>query len=613
MTIMQDSGMVAVYDTDTDIEKSIHGIKLTNSFSTYKEAVQFALEEDILNDKSGSVNGIIDALPEYFTKPNHSDSSVGGNDAINPYWQFGIDDDIIHPVTSIDNGLCEKGMGRVYSENYDQNQQILWLSMGVPKFVNLKDFYSDAANEGMSNLMNHGDFTIGDITFQVGKFITDVAKNTAKIAFAIPLIVPIGIYHAAKWIINDPTVSKYYEFKSSMIVYYRMVNIILSHLAVGMGLYGDKSVDGLKNMYSNISGVPEIMKYGPDIFTIMNKRVERAGNGNEIKTTDDLMEALGDKKEESSIFKQFVGGLIGGALGATEFVGLKVEKSTNTSESVSNTSGPSPLKEKLNGIAANAREKKFVLGGGTGLGVVDGLASGIGGLIKGITTSLAGAGTVELITGNGYYDIPDVWQNSTFTKSYSFNVQLRARYGDPLSIYQSIYIPLALLLAAALPRGIGTNMYTSPFIIRGFCKGMFSVPVGIIESMNIKRGAPEFGWSADTLPTAVDIDISIKDLSPAMFLTIIESSFFGSIVGIERLKRAFEHNTVMHEYLSTLSGLGIQERIHQVETMRRKLIAGSNISKHSRWSPHYWGRVFGSSTIPRALGRISPWSMTPNN
>ena len=88
-------------------------------------------------------------------------------------------------------------------------------------------------------------------------------------------------------------------------------------------------------------------------------------------------------------------------------------------------------------------------------------------------------------------------------------------------------------------------------------------PVELYLALDITRGKEEHGWNNNMLPTSVSISLSIKDLTPAMFLGMSDIGLFDT----------FTRNETMHEYLDTLSALGISERKFLLPQMIRKASA----------------------------------------
>lgn len=637
-------------------------------------------------NRTGATDELAPGKP-FYSSPNYTDTRVGGNDAINPYWQFNRDDDIVPPLLRVPGmEAFTSGMGRVYAEMYDDNQEILWLRMGVPEFVNVIQFYTVSGNRDAAIAMNQG-----SIRTLVGKIIRMVF-STAIWAITFPILAP---FHISRWMmkLNSERITMYYYFKPAMTLYYETVNTMLSYLAVGMGLYPTwmfQRVDKTKNLPNNADqpqpandngvvlnaehksvaevkmaagydarsvtpidiseysksgkfstndcGIPELLKNGPDIFVIMNRRA-MLFNAQRVKvTTRQLMEEQWKNKQETSqyyvqpqptyevdkkgnftevknqpskgIFSKSFDALKGTLFGAGDFVGFRIERGLNCTENISNQTGPTGISQKLNQVAQQKRDEFDDTGGGSfiarlaknlsdGKSIGD-FAKSIGIELLGKTASAFGVGDIAAILtdGSGFIDIPEVWKGSSFSKSYSFTIQLRARYGDPTSIFQSIYIPLLMLLAAALPRSVGDNMYTSPFIINAYCKGKFAVPCGMITDMSISRGKDEFGWSSSNLPTAIDVNFNIKDLSPAVFLSMQDIGFFDT----------FTRNNNLMEYLDTLSALGISERLYFVPKAMRKLAAATLIKKNTIFSPTYWGAKIGRSPTARFLTAIYPYA-----
>ena len=92
-------------------------------------------------------------LDPIYTRPNQSTTEIGGNDAINCYWQFNWDDDLVPPMLSAHMSQVSPitgGLGRVYSEMINSNQQLLCISVGVPKYARLLRFYSNLFNSAAS-------------------------------------------------------------------------------------------------------------------------------------------------------------------------------------------------------------------------------------------------------------------------------------------------------------------------------------------------------------------------------------------------------------------------------------------------------------------------------
>lgn len=628
--------------------KSPFVYKLGSDFTTMQELIVWLLEPDkeFTTDHT-SIAKFADMetelLPKHYMRPNQSDTSVGGNDAINCYWQFCENDDIIHPFTSL-NGRIDAGMGRVHSETYDKHQQLLHMTMGVPNFGHLRTFYNDMIEHDISAFVNGSyDRTIGamiggvlgrliggaisvawDVAVEVGKFMV------FKALFPIPFLPKLYLAYKAGSLVGDALlmnerVTRYYDFRSTMPMYYRYVNSILLHLAVNMGLMPDGDPDSkeggetngqFNSTYrklfdpdsANPESLPEILRFGPNIFRILAKRDSRL-DPSSVSNVDSDDYLMNPEKEDDvdGWFSGFMPRLKSSMFGADKFISFRVEKSTDSSESVSNNSGESALAQELNSTIAQTRQRNFRFSSGNlfGEGVLGGLLDNVTGLITEFmtkaldTVTFSGLADAQ-VRGSGYADIPEVWQGSSFAKSYSFTTTLRAPYGDPVSIMQAIYIPLACLLAAALPRSVGKNAYTSPFLIRAYCKGMFAIPLGLIDSMTIKRGASEFGWSTSMLPTVVEVSFTIKDLAPIMHIAMMG--------GKEALFSIFSQNSSFQEYMLTLSGMGLNERLLWFTQIQRKFEVAFSMVRRSVGSPLWWGTNLGNSGVARLVGALTPWN-----
>ena len=159
--------------TDSSIRDFLHfsfDMEETD-FSTYYQKANTFLNSD--NDiLTTSEQRFINTLDRDFKKSNYNDNveledpvifvnrgkaadtRLGGNDAINSYYQYNKDDDIIYNVNKTPE---DSGMGRVYSKAIDDNQQILYLSFGLPQHNhNIIGFFARSVLYDAVNLMAEG-------------------------------------------------------------------------------------------------------------------------------------------------------------------------------------------------------------------------------------------------------------------------------------------------------------------------------------------------------------------------------------------------------------------------------------------------------------------------
>lgn len=614
------------------------------SVANLKDAVANSMDLENLGDdavlseylnSASSADGVVDGIiPSHLGGANITDTSCGGNEAINPLWQFCADDDIVHPSLCLKGSKSTdslpRGMGRVYNETYNNHQKILWMSFGLKAYSNLKDFYTGAIDSDMSALMNRGSMA------SLGRMLV---KGGIFFGFTVPFY---PLIQAGKLITSaaDVPISKYYDFKPAMPLYYRMVNTMIGHLAAGMGLLpGDDTNDNALlsaagtaltdddgKRSNNVNGaLPSVLQNGPDIFKIINKRASRIEGANtldQVKSTDDISElainggstdeskSTADREVDTDSFFDTVGGWLNdawaagkhSALGGTDYVGFRIERGTDVTESVSNNTGESSIASKLNGAASSGLDSQnSAMGGSTGVGLFDGIVAGLKDASKAALSAVGGSG-LEIKTGSGFFSIPEIWKGSSFSRSFSFSMKLRAKYADPVSIYQGIYIPLCMILSGALPRSIGTNAYTSPFYINCYAKGLFAIPLGIIDSVSVKRGVGEFGWAENDLPTAVDVEFTIKDLSPSMFLGLMDSS--------PGFLDIFSKNSEMITYLDTLSGVGQADSGFLGKRMKANFRRAVQNWNSTYTNPNYWGTTIGSKM--KIISNVLPGWRLPN-
>ena len=302
-------------------------------------------------------------------------------------------------------------------------------------------------------------------------------------------------------------------------------------------------------------------------------------------------------------------------LGASEFLGFRITNSTDTSESFSNSTQESAFARAYNEKVSSAMHVQNDIGGGgqgavsadqnflqKGVGMVKNLIGGVLGALKSFDC-LGIADLGQALMQGSWIDIPEQYSGSDFNKSHSLSIQLRSPYGDLVSIYQSIIVPLACLLAGTLPRGSGENSYTQPFLCRVYCKGMFAIPMGIIDSLSIKRGDSEFGWNYNQIPLCIDVSLSIKDMSPIMYLALNDSVYGG----------IFATDSTFNQYLNTLSGMGLFDQISAFSRIKRNLAYTAHRLRNKIFNPAYWSYSISQWNVVQSVAAVLPITTIPKN
>lgn len=288
----------------------------------------------------------------------------------------------------------------------------------------------------------------------------------------------------------------------------------------------------------------------------------------------------------------------------SQFAVFKVDNTGSASEAFSNSAIESDLSQKYNGMVSQAREAKFSLAHGniTGSaieGVMKGIVGAVGDLAKGaldgvsmnLFSGLAG------LTGTGFIDIPKHWQSSTaqLTRN-SYTIQLVSPYGNPISQMQNIYIPLAMLMAGALPLSTGPQSYGSPFICQLYDRGKCQIQLGIIESLSITRGTANLPFNNRGQAMAIDVSFSVVDLSSIVHMPISTGGLFEGAMTLD------EDNILM-DYLAVLAGQDLYSQIYALP--KAKLNFAKHISSLNKLtSPAYWASFMHEQTTTGMLGIV---------
>ena len=142
------------------------------------------------------------------------------------------------------------GMGRYYSESIDDNQQLLYLSFGVPKFNSLINFFTRAVSYEDSYIANHGRLPIG---YTLGQFAGGIVMLAA---FPLISVTVWAVKTITKLIVGGQTLD-YYYMEPTMHTYWSVVNTIVTNLATEMGIlipeFMEDKADAMLKEHDNAS------------------------------------------------------------------------------------------------------------------------------------------------------------------------------------------------------------------------------------------------------------------------------------------------------------------------------------------------------------------------
>lgn len=139
--------------------------------------------------------------------------------------------------------------------------------------------------------------------------------------------------------------------------------------------------------------------------------------------------------------------------------------------------------------------------------------------------------------------IPNIYQSSEYSKSYNVNIKLKTPYGDKLSYYLDIFVPLMHLLALVMPKQTSGASYKSPFIVKAYVEGSWSVNLGMVTALSITR-SPE-SRSVEGLPNEVEVSMTISDLYTDLTMTPANNV------------TKFATNSSLVEFLATNCGMSL--------------------------------------------------------
>lgn len=299
---------------------------------------------------------------------------------------------------------------------------------------------------------------------------------------------------------------------------------------------------------------------------------------------------LNDTEKEEGYFDNAKSYFKSAMLGGGGHAIFKVDYVGSVSESFSNSVTDVPSASTLKNISKSAKSTTFSFAGGNIAGgsdtIVEAAKNIVTGSLDGLTFGLSNS--LATLFGDAYIDIPKMWDDSTAQlPKLNYSMQLISPYGNIISQLQNIYIPLAMLLAGALPLATGKSSYTSPFICKAFLKGVHNVQLGMITDLSITRGTSNLAFNKQKKVLALDISFSITDFSEMMTAPIDNSLFLGGF------NTGLDENSVFGRYVSTLASRDLLTDMYAIPKAKIRL-SRLKYGYDQATSSSYWAFRAGS-------------------
>lgn len=351
---------------------------------------------------------------------------------------------------------------------------------------------------------------------------------------------------------NDNNI-RLYDFKKSYREYMRYVNLLCR---VGAGYLDiDASVNfgkGSKNLqsynwaeYKWTDAGTNVQNFGRWVAGALKSKIG-------VSMADDGREDAADGMTFAEVLNDY------------DYVQFYIDPESISNDDMGNSSSESMMKGLFDGISGKTRELAWMLRNNETTSNMANFAQGTTDeLTSMITEALTGNGTgataglssvstaltrilnlsSNVVMGENVI-IPNIYSNSSYNKSgFSATIHLKAPYGNVLSYYLDVWVPLMHLVAFTIPRQSSPNTYSAPFLVKSFVEGSWTCNLGLVSGLSISKSNES--RSINGLPSEVDVTIQFEDLYSTLSMNPTSEP------------NKFLKNPSLVEYLATNCGVSL--------------------------------------------------------
>lgn len=236
------------------------------------------------------------------------------------------------------------------------------------------------------------------------------------------------------------------------------------------------------------------------------------------------------------------------------------ENSTSITESASSEVGATKLAGLVKGVSDVKKEVDYLTG--SGLSKSESQTGMLNSAIEGVSSIISGGGEGNQVRGAlgdailGFNPLfPEVWKDSSFSRSYNLSFKFHSPYGHQAAIYQNVLQPFLMLLSMVMPVMAAKGSYSQPFVFQMDCPGYFACDLGICTDFSFVKGGSDNLWTHDGLPRQIDVTMSVKDLYPvlmasnntrSMYFNVGMGTFLDNLAGISLFRSDLGRGSIIN-------------------------------------------------------------------
>ena len=298
---------------------------------------------------------------------------------------------------------------------------------------------------------------------------------------------------------------------------------------------------------NNTSLKKEKSKYLEELSDTKDKNADFTGNGVDFFDVDvnmdpDLLDSCETAMQRKNYIQFYVD---------PDSAGMSYGVSNNTQQSI--------FKQGLDQASSSVRDIAFLADSGgadseslqkLGDQALEQLSNGLGGAISNVNQTAGSIVSRLLSSGKAVVRgenimMPDIWSGCDMSQSHTVTCHYKAPYGNKLCFYTDCVVPMMHWVALAYPRATTANSYGSPFLVKAYMSGSWTVNLGIVSQLEIKMDVTDGNVNSDGLYTEIDVTATITDLYSDMSMTPANNPML------------FLNNSSLVNFLGTTCGLNL--------------------------------------------------------